>query len=295
MDDGRGGRSLKSIPAAIRYRDALIFQAPSVVGLAFSFPALTSTSVARILLFLLGGFLLMAHIFALNDWSDRASDAEASRKGRVEAGQTLSHRQKLVLAVGLGAAAIGAMALLSTTLLILGTLALLLGVAYSFPVLRFKGKGIPVLSSFLHITGTVITFLLGYALFSPLDVRALLIGGYFALIITAGHLVQEVQDFAGDRATDISTNAVRFGPGLVFLVSFVLFTLSFAYLFGLAAGGSIPSGLRGLLAFYPVYAFLAWRTFRAGLNSEQVHRFRGQYRILFAALVSIMAAWTVLG
>lgn len=287
-------RRLASFLRSLRYRDVFIFEAPALVGVAFSIHDITPETLAETLRFALAGFLLMAQIFYFNDWSDRASDADGSRKGRAWTGELLTSQQTLTLAVLLGLSALGALAALSATLLIIGSMILLLGLAYSFPVLRFKGKGIPLLSSFLHITGTVLTFLLGYALFSALDVRALLIGGYFALIITAGHLVQEIQDVAGDRATHISTNAVRFGPRLIFLVSFVLFTLSFAYLFGLASGGLVPAGLRSLLAFYPVYVFLAWRTFRAGLASEQVHRFRGHYRVLFAAVVSIMAASTVL-
>ena len=280
---------------SLRYRDVVIFEAPALVGLAFSIPDTALANVAKTVLFALAGFLLMAHIFYFNDWSDRASDADVSKEGRASIGESLTSQQTLTLAVLLGLSALAALAALSTTLLILGSIILLLGVAYSFPVLRFKGKGIPLLSSFLHIMGTVLTFLLGYALFSPLDVRALLIGGFFALIITAGHLVQEVQDYAGDRATHISTNAVRFGPRLIFVVSFGLFTFSFAYLFGLSSSGLIRSELRYLLIFYPVYAMLALRAFRAGLVSDQVRRFRSRYRILFAVIVSIMAAWTVLG
>ncbi len=279
---------------SIRYRDALIFQAPSLVGLAFVFPSLTLSSTSRIIIFLLAGFLLMAHIFAFNDWSDRASDASSAPEDTADAAdQPISHHDKLWLALVLGLSGLALLGALSFRLLVLGTLILLLGVAYSFPVLRFKGKGIPLLSSFLHIAGSVLTFLLGYALFSGVDARALLIGGYFGLIITAGHLVQEIQDLEGDRATHISTNAVRFGPRFAFLASFSLFTLSFVYLFGLAAGGLIPPALEFLLVFYPVFAVLAARTIKHGLDSQNVRRFRGQYRILFGIIVVTMAAVSV--
>jgi 4-hydroxybenzoate polyprenyltransferase len=194
----------------------------------------------------------------------------------------------------LGAASLVAFSFLSPTLVLIAFLILLLGVAYSFPFLGLKGKGIPLLSSVQHVAGTMLTFMLGYALFSPIDTRALLIGGYFALIITAGHLVQEVQDYQGDLTAGISTNAVRFGQRWMFGVAFGLFTLSFAYLYGLASGGLIPSALRYLAAFYPVFCLLAWRTYRAGFSPENVRRFRSQYRRLFALIVLVMSLGTVL-
>ncbi len=282
------------LPAtAIRLRDTLIFQAPSVVGVAFVFPGPTAEALVRTGWFLLGGFLLMAHIFAFNDWSDRASDAEGSRRELVKREARHDGRDGLLLAVGLGVAALGILAWLSLALLWIGGAILLLGVAYSFPVLRFKGKGIPLLSSLLHISGTVLTFLMGTAVFSPIVGRSLLIGGYFALIITAGHLVQEIQDVAGDRSTAISTNAVRFGPRQVFWASSALFALSFVYLLGLALAQLIPTALAVLVVFLPIYAYLAWRTLRGGLSPERVRRFRGQYRVLFGLLTAAMAFWTL--
>lgn len=236
----------------------------------------------------------MAHIFAFNDWSDRVADANSHLGDGADRIHELTANEKLWLALGLASAGLLLLALLSVRLLLLGSVILLLGVAYSFPVLRFKGKGIPLLSSMLHIAGTVLTFLLGYGLFSPIDWRALLIGAYFAMIITAGHLIQEIQDVDGDRATYISTNAVRFGPRSAFFASFSLFTLSFAYLFGLASTDLIPNPVKYLVVLFPVFSIFAWNTYRDGLTHAGVRRFRAQYRALFGFLVLFMTVVTVI-
>jgi len=167
---------------------------------------------------------------------------------------------------------------------------LLLGVAYSFPIPGYKGKGIRLLSSLLHVAGSLLTFLLGYALFSPIDWRALLVGGYFGLIISAGHLVQEIQDVEGDRAADIATLAVTIGRRQAFLLAFLLFTLSFGYLYGLAALGHLPPLAAYLLVFYPVLCLLAIGTWRRGLDPVRVGRFRSSYRLLFGVLVLLLAS-----
>jgi 4-hydroxybenzoate polyprenyltransferase len=279
---------------SLRYRDAFIFEAPALVGLAYSMTEASLASVARALLFVPAGFLLMAHIFLFNDWSDRATDVHGSKSVRRRSDQTLTNRQMLAFSISLAFASLILFSFLSKTLVVIAFFSLLLGVAYSFPVQRFKGKAIPLLSSILHFAGILLAFLLGYALFSPIEPRALLIGGYLALIITAGHLVQEVQDYAGDVAAGLSTNAVRLGQRFMFAVACGLFTLSFVYLYGLASEGLIPSALRYLVALYPIYAGLAWWTYRAGLTPENVRRFRSRYRRLFAVIVSVMSLGTLL-
>lgn len=286
---------VKSILAGIRYNDAFIFQVPSLVGLAFSFRMPMHAAVVRVLVFALASFLLMVHVFCFNDWSDSPSNPyHLSKRNRpVPGSKSIVRQRELAPAILPAIVSLVILAALSNTLVIIALFIVSLGIFYSFPVQRFKAKSIPVLSSVLHVAGSILSFLLGYALFSLIDLRAVVIGGYFGVVITAGHLVQEVQDYAVDRAAQISTNAVRFGKEVVFILSFGLFTFSFAYLYGLASAGWIAPELKYLMVFYPVYAFLALKTFRAGLSAENVRRFRARYRIVFGSAVSIMGLWTI--
>lgn len=284
-----------AILRSLRYKDVFIFEAPALVGLAFSIPGLTPATAAKTLLFFLACFLLMAQIFYFNDWSDSTSDSKVAEKiQEMHIKQGIPRQDMLVLSTVSGVASLCAFALFSNSLFIIALSILVLGVMYSFPHPRLKGKGIPLLSSGLHIAGAVLTFLLGYAAFSVIDPRGLLISGYFAFLLTAGHLIQEVQDHAGDQSTYISTNAVRFGPTVIFVSAFGLFTGSFAYLFGLANAGLIPSILKYLVLFFPIFGGLGIRAFRAGINYEEMQRFRSQYRILFGIIVCIMAGVTIL-
>lgn len=273
---------------AIRFRDALVFEAPAIVGIAFSMPALTDDSLLRFLPFAFASFLLMAHIFVFNDWSDRIADSLAGQPPAMADEPPLDANHNLWLALGLAVAGVSLLGLLSVRLLLLSSLILLFGVAYSFPMDRFKAKGIPLLSSALHFGGSVLTFLLGYALFSEINARGLVVGGYFGLIISAGHLVQEVQDFEADRAANIATHAVALGPRKAFLLGFVLFTVSFAYLYLLAAAGVLPEVVGYFLVFYPVLCLLGLDPWRSGLEHNSVHRFRGQYRVLFGLMVVLL-------
>jgi 4-hydroxybenzoate polyprenyltransferase len=276
-------RKLKTYLSCIRYRDAIVLQAPALVGLAFSPGTMTTEKPIGLALHTLGSFLLMAHIFSFNDWSEVSLDRRDPNKAQnVFLANGTTDPEMLAISIILAMLGLFLFALISPRLLVIAVAIISLSVFYSFPILRFQGKRIPIVSSILHAVGTLLTFLLGYALFSEIDIRALLIGLYFGLIITCGHLVQEVQDYSGDRLNGISTHANRFGQRPMFVLAFALFTISFVYLYWLAHTGLIAAFLRYLVLFYPIYAAITWKTFKAGLDYQNVHRYRSRYRILFA-------------
>jgi 4-hydroxybenzoate polyprenyltransferase len=140
-------------------------------------------------------------------------------------------------------------------------------------------------SSALHLVGGFLHFLLGYSLFSPLDLHALPTAFFFALIFTAGHSVQEVQDQEADRLTGIRTNAVVFGKSPVFCAALVVFLFAYGDLFYLASAGVVPVVL-GPAAVALCWLHLRWgcKTLQAGLSYESVQRFRRRYRVLFALI-----------
>lgn len=270
----------------VRYKDAIIGQAITIGGLVLYFPGLSVDNVLRALVLSLGSFLLTASLFSINDWADIALDEDSPHK-RIRAFRRsgITGREMLAVFAVLALAGLAAVAAASTALLPVGILIIGFGLAYSFPLNGWRGKGIPVLSSCLHFAGVLLAFLLGSMVFAPVDARSLWIGSYFAVLITAGHLVQEVQDHTSDGIFGIQTNAVRFGARPVFLASFVLFTLSFVFLVGLARGRLLHPLMTYGVLLYPVYVACAVRAYRSGLKPEAVESFRQQYRIIFALVV----------
>jgi len=167
---------------------------------------------------------------------------------------------------------------------------ILFGLMYSIPLPKIKGKNIPAISTLLHFATALLVFLLGSITYSVINDRALLIGSYLGLIISAGHMVQEVQDYEGDRLSGDWTNAVRFGPRPVFIFSFLLFSLSFVFLFWLTRIGFLPSIIRFTLLLYPVYIFESINAYQAGLSRNIIKNFRKRYRLLFALIMAIIVA-----
>lgn len=273
----------------IRYRDALIFLAPCIVALAIFFPALSLSNLARAVQLAFGGFLIMAYIFALNDWADIGLDSENDEKRRhTYSSDGISSRAMLALPAMLAIAGVLTIAVDSKTPALLALVIVLFGLAYSFPVRGRQGKGIPVLSSALHFVGTLLTFLIGATAFVPISLDSVAIGCYFGIIITAGHLTQEVQDYDDDRLAGVRTNAVQFGQNRMFVLSFALFGLSFLYLIWLAQAGLVPPDVKYLVVLYPVYAVWAIRVSQAGLARRDVKKLRNKYAMLFALVVLIV-------
>lgn len=270
----------------VRYRDAVIFQSPTVIGLVMFLPEISWAILARAFMVSLGSFLMMAYIFAINDWADIGLDYETPEKRKhtfVDRG--ITPRAMLVLSAFLAAVSVLILAMVSWRHVAEALLIMTFGLAYSIPVRGIKGKGIPVFSSLLHFATTLLAFLMGSMAFSSVDARALWVGSYLGILISSGHLVQEVQDFAGDRLSKVRTNAVQFGQKSVFFFACTLFGFSFLFLFGLAQAGLVPNEMKYTVLLYPMYVAWALQAYRAGLQRDGVRRLRNQYRMLFGVVV----------
>ncbi len=275
---------LTALIASIRYRDVLILQGTPFMGAAFALRALTSQAIGDLVLFVTASFLLVAHIFSFNDWAGTSTDRnDPHRAEKVFSTRGVTPRDVLLLSAVLLALSLMLFAQLSRQTLLLAIAIAALGVFYSHP--RLNGKGTPIISSCPHLIGGVLHFLLGYSLFRPIDQSSILIGLFFALTFTAGHLNQEVRDYDGDRLNGVHTNAVAFGKTPAFLAGFTVFTLAYADLFLLAGLGVVPAALAIMpLVLYPIHVVWSVRTLRAGLNFANVSRFQGRYRMLYGVI-----------
>lgn len=275
---------LTALVKCIRYRDVLILQGAPLMGVAFSMGALTSHAIGDLALFVVASFLLVAHIFSFNDWAGASTDRnDPNRAQKVFATKGVRPRDVLLFSAVLLALSLLLFASLSRQTLLVAIAIAALGVFYSHPGLN--GKGTPIISSCPHLVGGVLHFLLGYSLFTPIDQSGILIGLFFALTFTAGHLNQEVRDYEGDRLNGVHTNAVAFGKTAAFLAGLVVFTLAYADLFLLAGMGVVPAALAIMpLVLYPIHVVWSVQTLRAGLTFTNVTRFRGRYRMLYSLI-----------
>lgn len=281
-------RLAKLIPG-VRWREVALLQGTPLFGALFSIGPLTGDKIAALALMVAGSCFLVAHVFVLNDWAGIDGDLrDPYREPRAFVHQGIGRAEMGYLALVLMAAGLGLLALLGVRSFLLGAGVLAMSALYSAPGLHLKG--VPLANSVLHFAGGVLHFLLGYALFSAIDARGLAVGTFFALTFAAGHLTHEARDWEGDSRNGIRTNAVRFGRKTCFLASFALFTLSYAWLAGLALRGVIPHPIAWVAALYPLQLYWTAGTLRTGLRFESLLAMQMRYRTLFLIIGAIITA-----
>jgi 4-hydroxybenzoate polyprenyltransferase len=259
------------------------------MGLAFGWTPERAVEPLHVGVLLVASWLLVAHVFCLNDWAGITTDSRDTNKtARTYLARGASHRAMGLLAAGLGAASLGLFGLLPGPAPWIAALILGHSLLYSHP--RFAAKGLLVIPSLLHVSGGLLHFLLGYGLLRPVDLRGVLLGCYCGLVFAAGHLTQEVGDHDGDRRNGIRTSAVRCGRTAAFNAAFGLFTLSYAVALWLVRAGMAPPALLGVAGLYPVHVLLFWRAHREGLTFAPVSRYRRRYRLLYAVIGGLMVA-----
>ena len=271
------GRSrISALLRHIRFDEVFVLQGTPLMGVVFSIGTITTGKFETIPLFLAGSVLLVAHIFTLNDWADVAHGLKAPDP-RVPPRLLLSFSLSLLITSFL------VFALLSSRVVIVAVIIAALGFFYSYP--RLNAKGTPIASSLPHLVGGIFHFLLGYAVFMPIDQRGVFIAVFFALTFAAGHLNHEVRDFELDQKNNARTNAVAFGKRATFIAGLIVFSCAYLCLFLLGWFRFIPRPLSFLaILFYPLHLYWSVRAIRSELQPELVDRFQTQYRSLYALI-----------
>ncbi len=271
------GRSrISALLRHIRFDEVFVLQGTPLMGVVFSIGTITTGKFETIPLFLAASVLLVAHIFTLNDWADVAHGLKAPDP-RVPPRLLLSFSLSLLIASFL------VFALLGSRVVIVAVIIAALGFFYSHP--RLNAKGTPIASSLPHLVGGIFHFLLGYAVFMPIDQRGVFIAVFFALTFAAGHLNHEVRDFELDQKNNARTNAVAFGKRATFIAGLIVFSCAYLCLFLLGWFRFIPRPLSFLaILFYPLHLYWSVRALRSQLQPELVDRFQTQYRSLYALI-----------
>jgi 4-hydroxybenzoate polyprenyltransferase len=285
---------LPRLLSCIRFEEVFVLQGAPLIGAIFSMGSFAIDSVGRLFVFAIGSCLLVAHVFVLNDWSGIHADLRDPNR----AAAAFSTRDIDRAKIGFLWVALLVMSLLllspfgpvtvGIALMIAGLSAL-----YSAPAAQLKG--VPLVSSALHLVGGLLHFLLGYSVFRPVDARSLAVGCFFALMFSGGHLVHEVRDLEGDRRNGIGTNAVTFGKARSFAAGLALFTIADLLLVVLAGRGTVPRALVVVAALYALHLYWSLRALHAGLTFESVRQLQVRYRTLYAILGVVMMASVLLG
>lgn len=272
--------ALRRIVAA-RAVEVLALQASPILGCVLGGYSVERGGIVPLALLLFGSCALTAHIFVFNDWAGWASDIrDPLRAPQAFGRQGIDRRQVAWIAVVLLVLATGAFAAVGVTALSLGAAIAALGFLYSgSPVL---GKSTPIAASLNHLVGGTLHFLLGYTLAHVLDATGLLIGLFFGLVFTAGHLNQEVRDYDGDLLNGIRTAAVVFGRRRAFIASLFTFTAAYAMLTVLAALGILPALLRWSPLAWLLHLAWSLQALRHGSDFETAVWMQRRYRWLFA-------------
>lgn len=279
-----GTRRCRALLACIRYDEIVVLQGAPVLGAVFAIGSLDSARLWALVLLVLANAALVAHVFLLNDWAGVEHDSrDPARAPRVFLQRGVTRREIGVLALLTLVLSLAGLAVLGRTPLLLGLLLTVASALYSLP--QVSVKGMPLANSLLHFVTGVLHFLMGYAVYRQVDAGGAVIGLFFAVVFSAGHLTQEVRDAEADAGNGIRTNAVCFGQRTCFLVAFGLFTLANALLVVLALQGRVPEALVVVVALaYPVHAFWTWQALREGLPHACVRRLQVRYRVLYAGI-----------
>jgi 4-hydroxybenzoate polyprenyltransferase len=269
-----------------------VLQGSPLLGASFALRHDLPEHAGRLAVLVAANTCLVAHIFALNDWSNHSADLRDPHKAAaVFTARGVGHREMAGLTAGLLVVSLVIFSSLGTATFVIALGIAALSALYSLPPFAWKGR--PLLSSAAHVGGGALHFLLGYALGSAIDGRGLLVATFFAVTFTAGHLTQELRDYDGDVGNGVRTNAVTFGKRRTFAASLALFTLSQALLAFLAIQGTLSRGTILLVALYPLYLRWSLQALAAGLTHASICRLQTRYRALYAVIgvALIVALW----
>lgn len=274
--------------SCIRFDEVFVLQGTPLLGAVFAMSQLTNQSVMALMLLAAGNAFLVAHVFLLNDWAGVHQDLrDPARSAGVFLNRGVRRHEVAGLLLLLLMLSLMAFGQLGPATLGLGLMIAVASALYSVPHVYMKG--VPLVSSALHLVSGVLHFLLGYSVFRSPDIHGLQIGLFFAVIFSAGHLTQEVRDREADLGNGIHTNAVKFGKKRVFIVSFALFTFADALLILLALNGAVPQGLALVVAaIYPLHLHWTLQAMREGLPFQSVRRLQIRYRALYAGMGAVM-------
>jgi 4-hydroxybenzoate polyprenyltransferase len=272
----------------LRAADVVALQGTPLVGALFALRHTAAAQWEHLFVLVAGNVCLIAHVFALNDWSNVAADlADPHKAPGVFLARGVGHRQMGALTAGLLFLSLALFGRFGETTLGLAVAVAALSALYSLPPFAWKAR--PVLSSLAHVAGGALHFLLGYSLAARIDRAGVAAAMFFAVTFAAGHLAQEVRDYDGDVRNGIRTHAVVFGKRRTFAASLAVFAVSHALLVLVIVESRLPRAFLVLVLLYPVQLLWSRQARDEGLTFASVRRLQGRYRALYALIGAALA------
>jgi 1,4-dihydroxy-2-naphthoate octaprenyltransferase len=102
---------------------------------------------------------------------------------------------------------------------------------YSWPEVNLKG--IPLGGLVVSFATEILLFHLSYLFFMPYSYQSVSISLYFALLVSAGHLIHELIDQKADQEQNIRTTAVWLGQSKTTGVIKLIYLVAFLHLFAI--------------------------------------------------------------
>ncbi len=265
----------------LRVKEVILIGGVTFIGLLFK---TTSFNLHIFLLWIIAmssSYSLLGHAFLSNDWSHYSYDKlDINKKERPLIKGEISLTEVKILSIILLILSLSLASYLSFITFLIAAGVIILNYMYSGNM--FFLKSVPVVSSVIHGIGATLGFLIGYTFQGNIDLNGVWFGIFFGIIYAAGHLNHEISDFESDQKSGIITNTKVFGKKKSFIASFILFSLSFIYIFILVLFELLPSFLLvGILAFYPLYIFSFLITLKSKLDYKSMIEFRRRYRTIF--------------
>jgi 4-hydroxybenzoate polyprenyltransferase len=213
----------------------------------------------------LNGFLIIlitfiaassAFGFVINDISDQVLDARSKKPRNPLADGSLSCRTANVVSVLLLVLSLSCMVLLPSPLLMVESAVLFVFVTYSFFV---EAKNIAGLDLVYHALFPALYGMLGYILYSPLDLTGMVFFVLLGIFGAVGELANEIRDLEKDRHERKNT-VVLIGERPAYFLMMTLMGLAFVII---GIFGSIIPGFFWVLPFVPLGLFLLHPIFKA--------------------------------
>ena len=273
---------------SIRWFEIMVRMGAPFLALLLTTPPFSMFVFLRIVHALVAFFFLWAHVYAFNEWGGYPSDTSDIAKAHTPLmSGKIQRSEMLTLAWVCMIVSVVLFALLDVRLLFIVGADIIIGILYVHPKVLLKD--VPFISFLILFLVSVGDFVLGWLIFSPYIAPGVLIGLYFGVLGIVGQSYHETGDYDTDKKSKIRTNAVRFGKRRIFIIGYVLYTLSCLYFCLLAQQAIVPDYLCiPILVTYPLYAFLFAICLRAQLQSSAIRRFVVRYRILYGGIGCIM-------
>ena len=265
----------------LRVKEVILIGGVTFIGLLFNTHSFDFQTFLLWVIAMLSSYSLLGHAFLSNDWSHYKYDKlDINKRERPLIKGEISLTEVKVLSILLLIISLSLAGYLSLITLIMASGVIILNYMYSGNLLFLKS--VPIVSSIIHGIGATLGFLIGYTFKGNIDLNGVWFGLFFGIIYAGGHLNHEISDLESDQKSGIQTNSKIFGKKNSFIASFILFSISFLYIFTLVLLNLLPSFLLiGILVFYPLYVFSFLKTLKSNLDYKSMIEFRRRYRTIF--------------